>query len=678
MSIIALIRLLKDRYNCLKGAVELFQAIHLLDPDLSKINAYLDLCLEEDMKSALPERMNRLSSFCCKNWNNFQQCSLVTWIADRHSALPLFTDLLTSIAHNDEFDGYHFVVELIFCYLDAGLSDLLLELLSKLLECPKSVRTVLCSPEIWERLNLDGSLGRAQLVAVLKAFVKKRIAILAVYLEQTSNPTNESFSDFKFQKWSGERYGETNLRVSASFAMDYVVRLLDAADSGLTEFEALAILGPLLSKLSPVKLGQLVVDSLRSKKETAESESLVVRICQQMSLPDRLIPDVAIRLLDTFFSCKGTTSEELLGSLIEALLAKSTPSVFSSVFKEILSEVEIDPSSVSVMKRILSKLKTLWMASVVDKDDVTDAVECIEMFILLKNHCCRPEVSPDVVTPFIPKMTTETLLKLLSLLHSVIDQWNRPPLSEAYHYAQLGRNLIIALLRRPGAKDAVNTFEDVQKMFQCLIWLSDNPCTESFIAVLSATRDGERLAVQLALSIGNQPELADLAIHHPTGLKVSWALLDHCIDGLGRIWKQNGANLPWNFQKVKDFLRSTSQSMVRESFRRIDDAYQYRDRLLKEMENGRVRVTIQVKGQNPRLEIIKIMDEAWQAECSTDWFHYDDRQEKLDTLVALRKDQQIEEAVAASAAGTKRSSDRNSLDSSKAKRAKKFLVIDVD
>ena len=80
------------------------------------------------MKAADPERMNRLSSFSCNNWSNFEQCRFVTWIADRHSALPLVNDLLTSIAHNEEFDGFHFIVEVLFCYLDAGLMIILIPL----------------------------------------------------------------------------------------------------------------------------------------------------------------------------------------------------------------------------------------------------------------------------------------------------------------------------------------------------------------------------------------------------------------------------------------------------------------------------------------------------------------------------------------------------------------------
>ena len=173
---------------------------------------------------------------------------------------------------------------------------------------------------------------------------------------------------------------------------------------------------------------------------------------------------------------------------------------------------------------------------------------------------------------------------------------------------------------------------------------------DSFIAVLSATRQGERLAVQLALCSPFRTEFEALPVQS-AGWKVCCLLLDHCIEGLGRIWKQTEAVAP-GYPGIQNFLRSTKQSMVLEGFDdRNDEARNFRDQLQRSY-----RVTAKAGGpvNKLRLEIIKVLDEAWQAECSKDWFHYDDRQEKLDTLGALRKDQPIWEPLMPSAFNTRR------------------------
>ena len=41
------------------------------------------------------------------------------------------------------------------------------------------------------------------------------------------------------------------------------------------------------------------------------------------------------------------------------------------------------------------------------------------------------------------------------------------------------------------------------------------------------------------------------------------------------------------------------------------------------------------------IEIVKMKNESWLSESNSDWFHCEDRQEKLELLVALRFDQPI-------------------------------------
>ena len=116
-----------------------------------------------------------------------QQFILVTHLTDRHSALPLFTDRLTSLAHNETGE---IAVELLR-YLDADLPDNFNELTPKLLIDLKVVEIILDSSEIKQRATLDGK-GKSQLIGVLPDFVKERIATLASLLANDSSSHSEN------------------------------------------------------------------------------------------------------------------------------------------------------------------------------------------------------------------------------------------------------------------------------------------------------------------------------------------------------------------------------------------------------------------------------------------------------------------------------------------------------
>ena len=677
---ITLIRLLKDQYNCFQGAVRLIRAIDSVilssenSPELTpaQMNAYFDLCLEEDMTAANPERMSLLGPFCCNYLDTMQQCSLVTHLPVRHSALPFFSELLLSLACNGDFDDSSDIkehaVELLLCYLDAGLPDPFNELTHKLLNNPQIVKIVLNSSKIWKRAKgLDGGRGRAHLVAALSSFVKMRIATLTDFVEHNRNPSTESFLNVMELDWSEDNQEENRMRISLSLALDFVVRLVDASDSGLTDLEGLAILHPLLSRMSSVRLGQLVVDSLTDKRETSESRSLFSEICGRVRLPHRVEPDTVVGLLRVF-SRQGSASEELLNSLVEALLVRSAPPVDPSIFNAVLSRATdwICEESPELMKGVTSKLTTAWIAFVVDKDDVDEAKACIMVLIKLEYRSFLPDVDPAPLLPFITKMTTESLLVLLSHLYLVLDnQSNR---------SSLDRHLISECLGREDYQ--MNTLSEAWEMLKCLLWLGDRPCMDSFIRLLSATRQGECLAVQLALCSSFRSDFEELPVHS-AGWKIACVLLDHCIEGLGRIWKQTSAVVP-GYPGVQNFLHSTSQSMVLDGFDdRMNEAHEFRDELLRQAPARGFSITAHLRvsnGKTARVEITKVKDAAWEAECRNDFFHCEDRQKKLETLVALRKDQPIWEPfmpTETGATGNKRTADPPSQ-SADTKRQKNF------
>ena len=693
ISFIALIRLLKDRYNCLNGAVQLSKAIDSVifssdhPPKLtpSQISAYVNLCLEEDMQTANPERMPLLGPFCLNNLNTLELCCLVTHIADRHSALPLFTELFSSLVQKEDLnytpDIEECAVELLLCCLNVNEWHIFNDLASKFLTNPHVVQVVLGSPEVWERANLDGGLDRAELVAVLPDFVKMRINTLAELVEKNPNPNDESFRDFGSQNSSDDdnqedevlkqhrRDGE-KLRLDLSSALESVIRLMDAVD--LTDLEGLAILQPLLKKMSPSRMAHFVIDShsTMSRWDKTEGKRLFVKLCQRVRLPELSDYECqygqAIHRLLIVLSDQGSDSEGLLDSLVEPLLSRSGPPGRTIIYNVLIPCSWIcmsHPHFSSLMKGLTSKLLVAWIAIVVDNDDVKGAKLCIETFFKLKNNPGRPEVDLTPLLHFIGKIDTKDLEFLLSLLHGEINKRNRPPQKTSAPYAQLGRNLIVEFLGREESQEMIKTFEAAQTMFQCLIWLGNESAMESFIGVLSATRDGQRLVVQLALSVGNQPEFAYLSAHHPAGWKMCCALLDHCIEGLGRIWKQTDAVVP-GYPDVQTFLRSSSQSMVLKFEDRVDEARRFCEEL--ERCTMKMLVTVKIGESNDktvRVKIVKLEDEIWQAECSRDWFYYEDRQEKLDFLVALREDRPA-------ATGSKRSADRNSKRKPKAKRSK--------
>ena len=683
---ITLIRLLKDKYNCFQGAVQLLQAIDSVilrsdnPPELTpgQVNAYFDLCLEEDMKAANPERMLLLERFCCNKLKTLQQFCLATHLAVHHSALPLFTELLTAIAHNSNLNVTSrikkYAVELLFCYLDAGLSDLFNELAPKLLVDPEVVKAILSSTYIWDLANPDGGLGRAELVAVLPSFVKMRIAHLTVLLEQNPNPSNvsiqESLSDF-LHCYTNEEDEDVQhprdekwIRYDLSMALKFTVLLMDT--TGLTDLEGLAILDPLLSKLSPVRLGQLVVDSLVYNKEKSESsKSLFVELCRKVRITEPLHPDKVIRLLEVF-SNQGAASEDLINSLFEGLPGRP-PAVYSSIFKAFLTSY-CTYKFPDLMKVFTSKLMAAWIPAVVAMDDAVAAETCVEMLIELKNRPFRPDVDPAPLSPFIARMTTKSIRNLLNLLYNQMrDQSER---------CQLDRDLIFEFLGRANTIQLMgNTLVDAySKMLKCLIWVGDRPCMDSFIDVLSAALDGPSLAVQLALSSSFRFEFRTVPVRS-SSWNVCCVLLDYCIEGLGRIWKQTEAVVP-GYPGIQNFLRSTSQMMVLDGFDdRIEEAHHFCQELRRSY-----LVMAQVRGlaKTLRVEIAKVIDGAWLAECSKDSFHCNDRLEKLDILVALRNAPPIcEPLLRNETAGTKRFADplSNPLD---AKRRNNIPAINID
>ena len=417
---ITLIRLLKDQYNCFQGAVQLAQAIDSVilsasnPPKLtpSQVNAYVKLCLEEDMKADNPDRMPLLGPFCCNKLNTSQQCSLATHLADRHPAVPFFNDLLKSLAHKCDLivmPGIKdYTVDLLFCYLDAGLLDLFNDLAPKFLVDPQVVETILASSKIWERTDLDGEPGRAELLAVLPSFVKSRIATLTSLLEQNSNQSLDSSNDEEL-----------------SCALELVVRLMET--TGLTDLEGLAIIHPLFSRMSPTKMSQLVLDSMASQGET--KRSLFLKFCQRVGLPDRVEPDISIevyRLLKVF-SDQGSASEGLLNSLVDAILAGSETPGNRSIYAILVSCLWICRSSKlhhsPLLKGFTTKLLAAWIAIVVDKDDDDGAKLCIEAFIKLKNSNCQPVIDATSLSPFIARISMNDLQFLWTLLHQAICHW---------------------------------------------------------------------------------------------------------------------------------------------------------------------------------------------------------------------------------------------------------------
>ena len=674
MSIITLIRLLKDRYNCLNGAVRLIKPIDFFilrsnnPPKLtqSQVNAYVDLCLETDMQTANPERMLLLAVFCCTTLGTLQQCSLVAHLSIRYFNLPLFGDLLAFLAQREDFnvtpDIEKYAVGLLFCYLKFDDWHLFSRLASKLLTNPQAVQVVLSSSMIWRRAKLNDSPGRAQLIAVLPSFVKRRIATLAGLVEQNPNNDTDQEEDGGQKK---------RLRLDLSFAFEVVVRLMEVIQ--LTDLQGMTILDPLLAKMSAPRMAQFVedADAVLKRQETNKFKRFFVKICQQVRLPDlsdyatlSQFSEAVRRLLMVFSGQGSTTSEGLLNSLVKPLLTRSPLPGDVSLYTMLVVcgwVTSFKPQLASLMKRFTSRKLAAWIALLVDRDDVVGAKMCIGAFFKLMRPC-SPNADPAPLSPFIARIPTENLFDLLSLLHSVINEWNLPPSKTSAPSAQLGRDLIFELLGRENAKDAVKTFEAAQKVFQCLIWLGDGPCMDSFIAVLSATRDGERLAVQLTLSIGNQPELANLSAHHPAGLKVCCALLDYCIEGLERIWKQTDAVVP-GYPDVENFLRSSSQSMVLDGF---GDRFDEARRFCEELQRSH-RVTAQAKESDDktvRVEIAKVTEETELGE---------DQQKKLDTLMALRKNLISKGTVTT---GTKRSAVQNSTQETK--RPKNSTTINLN
>ena len=583
--------------------------------------------------------------------------------------LAIFTELLASLAHNGDFkdttDIEKYAVKLLLCYVDVGLPDLLNELVNKLLTVPPAVQVIVSSFKIMRRANLthqatDGGPGKAQLIGVLPAFVKERISFLASLLEKYPNAPTKSFRDASPQE---RQHPEMKLRYDLSSALMYLLCLLDKADSGLKDHrEGLSILQPVLSKMNDARMIQFVLDSWWIQMKTIEPKRLLSEICQRVVLPDRIEPAVFIDFLRVF-SDQGEASEGLLKSLVDALLGKSAPPVDSAVFKEILSgdgweHKNADDASTLLIRGVTSKVMAAWMAVLVEKDDVTEAKQCIETAIRLKHRFFKPDFDPVILLPFIARMSTDNLLDLLICLKIQITYHLRPLLEDSSQYASLGRNLISEFLGREDAKESMKNWHDSkEKVLGCLVWLGDSSCMESFIRVLSATRDGQRQVVRLASSILYHRKFycSSLSAIHPTGSKVLGILLDHCIEGLGRIWKQTGAVVP-GYPAVENFLRSSNQSMVLNGFdNRIEEARQFSEEL---QRSYRVKVQVRESDDNTVwVEISKVLDEAWLAECSKDWFHCEGRHRELDNLMNLRKMLPIWEATAS--AGTERPADQN-------------------
>ena len=422
----------------------------------------------------------------------------------------------------------------------------------------------------------------------------------------------------------------------------------------------------------PTRLGQLVVDYWKNKGNASESNSLFVGICQKVSLQYR-VESWIVSLLRVF-SRQGPSSEGLLNSLINALLARSSPPVNPSIFNAVLSRAAdwVCDDSPDLMRGVTSKLMTTWMAIIVANDDLDESFKCIEILIKLKTKSFRPIVYPAPLSPFIVRMTTENLQILLAHLYGAMKKESQR--------SSLDQYLILEVLRRYHGPTGSNLADPCWKMLKCLIWLGDRPCMDSFIRLLSTTRQGESQAVQLALCKKFRDEFESLPIYS-AGWMVSCLLLDHCIDGLGRIWKQAGAVVPV-YPDVQLFLRSTKPSMVLDGFDEMTQAQSFCDDLLRQGPTRGYSVTAQVvreskDGKTWRVEIAKVKDRAWQNECRNDWFHYEDRQRKLDTLLALRKDQPIWEPSLPIAAGTKRSADTPSKPA-ESKRPRNYPVIDID
>jgi hypothetical protein len=122
--------------------------------------------------------------------------------------------------------------------------------------------------------------------------------------------------------------------------------------------------------------------------------------------------------------------------------------------------------------------------------------------------------------------------------------------------------------------------DGVKKIFDCLLWLNDELCWESFKVQICKSFPSEEGNLFVQFVVSNEA-LQETLVEAPLGLTVFNRILDHWIEESSPTknppavdWSMPQASFP-AYPEVETFLRSSEESMIYSKFRGINEARQF-------------------------------------------------------------------------------------------------------
>jgi hypothetical protein len=229
-------------------------------------------------------------------------------------------------------------------------------------------------------------------------------------------------------------------------------------------------------------------------------------------------------------------------------------------------------------------------------------VDCVQFFIdVEKNHFCDAEnnrlITSRVLQQLMTKISTPQLMELVfNLGLSTLSDIKRFPLCIDWY-----RNAC-QLFFQQDFVHLVNSVGDVvKKIFDCLLWLNDELCWESFKVQICKSFPSEEGNLFVHFVISNEA-LQETLVGAPLGLNAFNRILDHWIEESSP--KKNPPAVDWSMPQtsfpacpeVETCLRSSEESMTYSKFRGIKEARQLGKLLDKSGPKNRVSVHSSVGG----------------------------------------------------------------------------------
>jgi hypothetical protein len=208
-------------------------------------------------------------------------------------------------------------------------------------------------------------------------------------------------------------------------------------------------------------------------------------------------------------------------------------------------------------------------------------VDCVQFFIdVEKNHFCDAEnnrlITSRVLQQLMTKISTPQLMELVfNLGLSTLSDIKRFPLCIDWY-----RNACQLFFQQDFVHLVNSVGDGVKKIFDCLLWLNDELCWESFKVQICKSFPSEEGNLFVQFVVSNEA-LQETLVEAPLGLTVFNRILDHWIQESSP--KKNPPAVDWSmpqasfpaYREVETFLRSSEESMIYSKFRGINEARQF-------------------------------------------------------------------------------------------------------